>query len=86
MLTEFHARTTRTAIPKQYFQVGLEFRPAVPLVRDNSTRTKFSNFRPKSKYQTYTLFDIRVNSNNSFPTDKMNVVLTLVGLPQRSQP
>ena len=27
-----------------------------------------------------------VNSNNIFPTDKMNVVLTLVGLPQRSQP
>ena len=50
------------------------------------TWTKFSNFSPKSKYQTYTLFDIRVNSNNIFPTDKMNVVITLVGLPQRSQP
>ena len=48
--------------------------------------TKFSNFPPKSIYQTYTLFDIRVNSNNILPTDKMNVVLTLVGLPQRSQP
>ena len=50
------------------------------------TRTKISNFPPKSKYQTYTLFDIRVNSNNILPKDKMNVVLTLVGLPQRSQP
>ena len=38
------------------------------------------------KYQTHTLFDIHVNSNNIFPTDKMNVVLTQVGLPQRSQP
>ena len=52
----------------------------------DSGRMKFSNFPPKSKYQTYTLFDIHVNSNNIFPTDKMNVMLTLVGLPQRSQP
>ena len=58
----------------------------VPLTQDDPTRTKFSHFPPKSKYQTYTLFDIRVNSNNIFPTDKMNIVLTLVGLPQRSQP
>ena len=48
--------------------------------------TKVSHFPPKSKYQTHTLFDIHVNSNNIFPTDKMNVVLTLVGLPQSSQP
>ena len=40
---------------------------------------------PKIKYQTHTLFDIHINSNNIFPTDKINVVLTLVGLPQRSQ-
>ena len=40
----------------------------------------------KSKDQTYTLFDIHANANNIIPTDKMNVVLTLVGLPQRSQP
>ena len=46
----------------------------------------FSHFPPKSKYQTYTLFDICVNSNNIISTDKMNVVLTLVGLPQRSPP
>ena len=37
------------------------------------------------KDQTYTLFDIRANANNINPTDKMNVMLTLVGLPQRSQ-
>ena len=37
---------------------------------------------PPPKYQTHTLFDIHVNSNNIFPTDKMNIVLTLVGLPQ----
>ena len=55
-------------------------------MRDDPTRTKFSNFPPKSKDQTYTLFDIRANANNINPTDKMNVVLTLVGLPQRSQP
>ena len=34
------------------------------------------------KDQTYTLFDIRANANNINPTDKMNVMLTLVGLPQ----
>ena len=38
------------------------------------------------KDQTYTLFDIRADANNINPTDKMNVMLTLVGLPQRSQP
>ena len=43
---------------------------------------KVSHFPPKSKYQTHSLFDIHVNSNNSFPTDKMNIVLTLVGLPK----
>ena len=86
MYTEFHVRTACTAVPKQYSQVGLKFWRAVPLTRDDPTRTKISNFPPKSKYQTYTLFDIRVNSNNIFPTDKMNIVLTLVGLPQRSQP
>ena len=47
--------------------------------------TQLGQNPPKSKYQTYTLFDIHVNSNNIFPTDKMNIVLTLVGLPQRSQ-
>ena len=66
----------------KYSQVGLKFRQADPLTRDD----KISHFPPKSKYQTHTLFDIHVNSNNIFPTDKMNIVLTLVGLPQRSQP
>ena len=47
---------------------------------------EFSTSPPKSKDQTYTLFDIHVNSNNIILTDKMNVVLTLVGLPQRSPP
>ena len=56
--------------------MGLKFWRAIPLTWDDSTWTKFSNFHPKSKYQTYTLFDIRVNSNNNFPTDKMNVMLT----------
>ena len=79
-------RTVCTTIPKQYSQVELKFRRADPLTRDEPTRTKFSHFPPKSKYQTYTMFDIRVISNNIIPTDKMNVVLTLVGLPQRSQP
>ena len=40
---------------------------------------------PPQKDQTYTLFDIRTNANNINPTDKMNVVLTLIGLPQESQ-
>ena len=50
-----------------------------------SVSDKIFQLPPKSKYQTYTLFDIRVNSNNIFPKDKMNVVITLVALPQRSQ-
>ena len=36
---------------------------------------------PKYIDQTYTLFDIRANANNINPTDKMNVMLALVGLP-----
>ena len=60
---------------------GLRFRRADPLTWDDPTRTKFSNFPPKSKDQTYTLFDIRANANNINPTDKMKDVLTLVGLP-----
>ena len=42
--------------------MGLKIRRNDPLTRDEPTRTKFSHFPPKSKYQTYTLFDIRVNS------------------------
>ena len=61
---------------------GLRFRRADPLTQADPTRTKFSNFPPKSKDQTYTLFDIRANANNINPTDKMNIMLTLVGLPQ----
>ena len=40
---------------------------------------------PKIKDQTYTLFDIRANANNINFSRKMNVVLTLIGLPQKSQ-
>ena len=83
---KFHVRTAHITIPKYYSQVGLKFRRADPLTQDKPTWTKFSHFPQKSKYQTYTLFDIHVNSNNIFPTDKMKVMLTLVGLPQRSQP
>ena len=59
--------------------------------RTRSRRTtlgeqKVSHFPPKYNYQIHTLFDIHVNSNNVFPTHKMNVVLTLIGLTQRSQP
>ena len=85
MQAEFHAHNGRTAIPKVYSQVGLKFWQVGLLTQDDPAWTKFSNFPPKSKYQTYTLFDIRVNANNIIPTDKMNVMLTLVGLPQRSQ-
>ena len=65
---------------------GLRFRRADPLTRDDPTRSKFSSFPPKPKDQTYTLFDIHANANNINPTDKMNVELTLIGLPKRSQP
>ena len=86
MYAKFHARNARTAVPKFFPMAGLRFRQVDPLMRDDPTQTNFSNFPPKSKDQTYTLFDIRANANNINPTDKMNVVITLVGLPQRSQP
>ena len=38
------------------------------------------------KDQTYTSFAIHVIANNINPTRKSNVVLTLIGLPQESQP
>ena len=38
------------------------------------------------KDQTYTSFAIHVIANNINPTRKLNVVLTLIGLPQGSQP
>ena len=38
------------------------------------------------KDQTYTSFAIHVIANNINPTCKLNIVLTLIGLPQRSQP
>ena len=62
-----------------------DFWQADPLMRDDPGGTKFSHFPPKQNYQTHTLFDIRANANNINPTDKMNVVLTLIGLPQKSQ-
>ena len=46
---------------------------------------KFPTSPQNKKDQTYTLFDIRTNANNINSTDKMNVVLTLIGLPQESQ-
>ena len=49
---------------------GLRFQRADPLTWDDPTQMKFSNFPPKSKDQTYTLFDIRANANNINPTDK----------------
>ena len=59
-------------IPKWDLNIG-------ELARSRGTTRLGRNFPaspPKSKYQTYTLFDIRVNSNNIFLTDKMNIVLT----------
>ena len=46
---------------------------------------KFPTSPQNKKDQTYTLFDIRANANNINFTHKMNVVLTLIGLPQESQ-
>ena len=62
-----------------------DFWRADPLMWDDPGGTKFSHFPPKYNFQTHTLFDIRANANNINPTDKMNVVLTLIGLPQESQ-
>ena len=72
--------------PLVIFPSGTQISASQPTHAGQPTRTKFSNFPPNSEDQTYTLFDIHVNANNINPTDKMNVVLTLVGLPQRSQP
>ena len=46
---------------------------------------KFPTSPQNKKDQTYTLFDIRANANNINFSRKMNVVLTLIGLPQESQ-
>ena len=46
---------------------------------------KFPTSPQNKKDQTYTLFDIRANANNINFSHKMNVVLTLIGLPQKSQ-
>ena len=46
---------------------------------------KFPTSPQNKKNQTYTLFDIRANANNINFSRKMNVVLTLIGLPQESQ-
>ena len=46
---------------------------------------KFPTSPQNKKEQTYTLFDIRANANNINFSHKMNVVLTLIGLPQKSQ-
>ena len=76
-----HAQPSLSDFPwrdSDFWRVGL-------LTRDDPGGTKFSHFPPKQNYQTNTLFDIRANANNINPTDKMNVVLTLIGLPQRSQ-
>ena len=66
----------------KFTMAGLKFWRADLLTRDDPGGTKFSHFPPKQNYQTHTLFDIRANANNINPTDKMNVVLTLIGLPQ----
>ena len=46
---------------------------------------KFPTSPQNKKDQTYTLFDIHANANNINFSRKMNVVLTLIGLPQESQ-
>ena len=51
--------------------------------RSHGTTRLEQNFptSPQNKKdQIYTLFDIRTNANNINPTDKMNIMLTLVGL------
>ena len=48
-------------------------------------KRKFPTSPQNKKDQTYTLFDIRANANNINFSHKMNVVLTLIGLPQKSQ-
>ena len=57
-----HAQPSLSNIPKWDSNIG-------QLTYSRGT-TKVSPFPPESKYQTHTLFDIHVNSNNIFPTDK----------------
>ena len=53
--------------------------------RTTQLERKFPTSPQNKKDQTYTLFDIRANANNINSTHKMNIVLTLIGLPQESQ-
>ena len=46
---------------------------------------KFPTSPQNKKDQTYTLFDIRANANNINFSRKMNIVLTLIRLPQEGQ-
>ena len=55
-----HAQPSLSNIPKWDSNFG-------KLTHSHGT-TKVSHFPQKSKYQTHTLFDIHVNSDNIFPT------------------
>ena len=76
-----HVQPSLSTFPRQDSDLGER-------TRSRGTTRLEQNFptSPQNKKdQTYTPFDIRTNANNINPTDKMNVVLTLIGLPQKSQ-
>ena len=76
-----HAQPSLSNFPRRDSDFGKQSRSH----RTTRLEQNFPTSPQNKKDQTYTLFDIRANANNINSTDKMNVMLTLVGLPQRSQ-
>ena len=76
-----HAQPSLSNFPRRDSNFGERTRSCGTTLGERNFPTSPQNI----KDQTYTLFDIRANANNINFTHKMNVVLTLIGLPQESQ-
>ena len=85
-MPSFTRATHNTAVPKQFPTMGPQILVSMRAHAGRPDSNENFQLPPQNrKDQTYTPFDIHSNANNINPTDKMNVVLTLIGLPQRSQ-
>ena len=76
-----HAQPSLSNFPRRDSNFGERTRSRGTTLGEQNFPTSPQN----KKDQTYTLFDIRANANNINFSRKMNVVLTLIGLPQESQ-
>ena len=98
VLTYMSIKCTRRTLRMPSFTRATHAQPSLNFTRRDSefgerarsrgtTRLerKFPTSPQNKRDQTYTLFDIRANANNINFSRKMNVVLTLIGLPQESQ-